>query len=338
METSSKNELEKKKLFLLENEEYLINSSSLRFGFTHEHLKKYKDLLNWWIIVSNHTIKWNTEIVDEFIDRIFVEDDIFPEINGNDSLPWSIEFIELYEDLWSWELLAQNPQVMGNPVIRNHFYNRLYPYFEDYLESRTNMYNGLNGRGNPIDSLLDFEIRSLDNIKEWQIQNVEELENIGYLKWWRISQNTLLPWNEDLMDKYKDKLDFKCLSRNQSVPWDLRLMKKYEDRIDWTLDVQNEDGNMVSEMNNIGINRNIAWDSEILKTFRHKLNPQDISISSSAKWDIDLLIEFNDFWDMNILSLNHFVWDKVFLGFNEEENLIPLLDIVLEKSFEGKND
>ena len=47
-------------------------------------------------------------------------------------MPWSIEFIERYENVWNWELLAQNDNVMGNPEIRNHFYNRLYPYFEEH--------------------------------------------------------------------------------------------------------------------------------------------------------------------------------------------------------------
>lgn len=328
MQLLSSKGLEKEKQFLLTNEEFFIKGICIWFELTHEQLKKYKSILSWNYIVSNHKIKWNTAIIDEFKDDIFQSNDSFAEFNCNDALPWSIDFIQRYEDLWDWNLLAQNPCVMGNLEIRNHFYNRLYPFIEEYGESCLDSSKSF---GERYCDILDSDSESFKKHKELQFQHSSEILKAKTIDWRLLSLNTLLPWSEELIEKYIDSWHWSELSTNESVPWDLKLIKTFEHKIDWTKDIT--DNNGVTRLNGTSISNNmsIEWDSILLSTFSTKLNNWDISISDRAKWNIDLLIQFTDFWEYGTLSLNKIVWSKVFHQFETEEYLMPLLDFVLEK-------
>jgi hypothetical protein len=312
-------DFEKKKQFLLENEVYLIQSLSFRCKLTRQQLTKYQNLLIWHFIVCNRSINWTTEILDEFKDRIFEDDDPFPEINLNESLPWSIEFIERYEDLWEWFYLAKNDEVMGNPEIRQHFYSRVSEYIQDYEEM------GKSGKSEA--ELLEAELKELSQHKEWQLRSSEEIDRTQNINWMRLSQNKILPWSPELIEKYKDKWEWKWLTMNQSIPWNLELIKQFEDKIDWFTDT----GELVYCVGTLSGNMSVPWDAEILSTYRHRLNRSDVSIGQNAKWDIDLLIQFKDFWDYDILVLNQLIWEKVFPEFDSEEQINELLDAILER-------
>lgn len=323
------NDLEKKKQFLLANEDYLLKSASLWCGLTQQQLRKYKTILQWNFISANHNIKWNTDIIDEFKKEIFKEENQF-DFNYNDSLPWEIEFIERYIDLWDWGYLAQNPKVMGNPKIKKHFHNQLYSFYKASTESRSFKYNGINGSvltyGEEVESSFDIFKKQ----KELQFQHPNEIIKAKSINWLRLSQNTLLPWSAELIEQFIDKWDWSQLSTNESVPWDMELIKKFEHKIDWTIDITDKNGVTTLNGTSISNNMGIEWDSLLLSSFLTKLNKWDISISGNAKWDIDLLIRFSEFWEYNTLSLNRIVWSKVFPEFDSEEHLLPLLDLIIE--------
>src|SRR5690606_4239133 len=151
----------------------------------------------------------------------------------------------------------------------------------------------------------------------------------------RLSQNKVLPWSAELIEKYVDKWDWTVLIHNKSIPWSLKLMKQFEDKIIWSNDLANdltdEDGDTIMYKGSISANFDIEWDAETLSTIKNKLNSHYISINSSTKWDIDFLTQFSDFWDYYALSLNKEVWDKVFPEFNNEEHLNLLLEMILRK-------
>lgn len=328
MKTQLEKSISQKSKFLLKNEKFFLDAASFRIGFSHQHLNKYQSILSWHDIASNTDIKWNATIIDEYSDTLFNEICSF-EFNCNESLPWSIDFIKKYESKWDWELLAQQTYVMGNPEIRNYFYNYLYPYFEDYEESRSKRFNKTNDFGNDYIDSLGRAVDFIHKYKELQFTSLKDILNAKSIDWRILSLNTVLPWSESLINKFKNQWRWSELSRNESVPWNLELMKKFEDNIDWTLNNPNEEPNL--NMQSICGNTGIEWDAFILSAFSHKLDNMDISLSEFAKWDIDLLIQFNNFWSMDVLALNKYVWDKVFIEFNNEENFQPLLDNILKK-------
>ena len=42
------------------------------------------------------------------------------------------------------------------------------------------------------------------------------------------------PWNEALLEKYKDKLDWDEVSSNRNVAWTVSMLEKFKGRINWT--------------------------------------------------------------------------------------------------------
>jgi len=58
---------------------------------------------------------------------------------------------------------------------------------------------------------------------------------------WSIACNGHIRWTEDLIEEYKDRIDFSGLSVNSNVDWSEHLFEKYEDRWDW-LDISGNNG------------------------------------------------------------------------------------------------
>jgi hypothetical protein len=334
MSTPPLSDFEKKKRFLLEHEDFFLAGISIWFRLTHRQLTKYQTILDWWSVVENRHIEWNSEIMDEFKGRIFIEEDIFPTINTNQSLPWSIAFITRFEDLWDWELLSQNEAFMRIPVLRRHFSDRLYPHIGEYEEYDSESYNS---KEKTVIEDLERDLADLERYKEWQFQSVEEIEKAKNIDWRRLSQNAVLPWSAELIERYKDKWEWMWLGQNQYIPWSVELMTQFEDCIDWSMDFEDEEGVTTSASGSISMNLGMVWDAEILSAFMPKLNKWPISMSQCTKWDIDLLIQFKDFWDYGSLALNKLIWSNVFSEFNTEAHLDSLLDTVLKKrSYIGK--
>ncbi len=324
-------QFEKKKQFLLKNEDYLLNTISHHFGFTQLQLRKYSSIINWNAVVQNCNVKWDTKIIDEFSKCIFEGDAIIPAFNMNMALPWSIKFIERYEDLWEWELLAQNPLVMGNPKIRNHFLPYLNQYLEAYRERMEKRYTYFVKHGHEYKNDLKSNLDNFQYHKELQFQQPNEISKAKDIDWNLLSQNLLLPWSAELIEKHIDNWNWSALSMNPSIDWDFDLIKYFEQEIDWNVKVIEKYGITLSSESGISANPKIEWDGKLLSAFFSKLNSCNISHSKSVKWDIDLLIQFNDNWEMHYLSANECLWNKVFHEFHEAENLNPLLNFILEK-------
>ena len=49
--------------------------------------------------------------------------------------------------------------------------------------------------------------------------------------WKNLSGN--YPWNESLLEKYKDKLDWEEVSSNRYIEWTVSMIEKYKNRINW---------------------------------------------------------------------------------------------------------
>ncbi|MBI4931953.1 MAG: hypothetical protein HY841_14425 [Bacteroidetes bacterium] len=324
----STSDLQKKKHFFLKNENFFWDIVSFRYGFKHSQLRQYKTILKWDKIVSNESIEWSIEIVKEFKEFLFREENIF-ELCCNESLPWTIEFLQRYENLWSWELLAQNTCVMCNPTIRKYYYSRLYPYFEDYLDRCSKDFNNVSAENQKFSDEVERDAQEFSKHKELQFQYPKEILNAQDTNWYWLSHNILLPWSAALIEKYIDQWNWTALGRNESIPWDLELLKKFEHKIDWTMDFPDAKGKTATTGRSISYNMSIEWDSDILSTFRNRLDKFPISMFGNGKWNIDLVIQFNNFWDMDVLYLNKAVWEKTFPEFHTEERLIPFMDYLV---------
>lgn len=64
--------------------------------------------------------------------------------------------------------------------------------------------------------------------------NIELIEKYKEeLNWLLLSYNKSLPWSPELIEKYKDKWNWADLSGNKSLPWTTELIDKYKNKWDW---------------------------------------------------------------------------------------------------------
>lgn len=329
-----KADFEKKRQFLLRNEGYFIRSVSTLFGFNSEQLKKYGPILEKEFLGVNQAIKWDIDLIAAVIQLPGDNDDFFCELSYNESLPWGFDLIEHFKDKWHWETMACNDVVVTNGTLRNYYFKQLGPHLDGFWEGATNRLLGLYGDGQTIGEACETQYCSVPYYQqrnELQFLDTKEIEQYKEKDWRMLSYNTLLPWSAELIERYQDKWDWPVLCANKCVPWDLELMKKFEDHIDWTIGTPDENG--MTSYDGLGISENLylEWDKEILETFSHKLDPWCISMSIAAKWDIDLLIQFESFWDIHGLGMNTKVWAMVFPEFEKGDIICGLLDMIIER-------
>jgi hypothetical protein len=329
---SMHSDFEKKKQSLLRNDDYFLRSVSAFFGFSHEHLKKYGHILDKEYLGANYDIKWNINLITAVIQQSVDNDDFFYGLSSNESLPWEFDLIEHFKDQWRWDLMALNNTVTKNGALRNCYSEQLSPYLNEYWNGTPNQLSELSGASQSLGEVPEgenFTIPYLQQQEEYlRSMKLDQPKNID----WRMLSNSMkLPWSADLIDHYKDKWDWPVLCVNQCVPWDIELMKKFEEYIDWTVDVPDENGMTSYDSLGISENRYLEWDREILETFSHKLDPWCISMSTSTKWDIDLLTQFESFWNMDGLGMNTKVWSMVFPEFEDEYIICDILDLIMDR-------
>jgi hypothetical protein len=50
--------------------------------------------------------------------------------------------------------------------------------------------------------------------------------------WKELSRD--IPWTEDLLERYKDKVDWEAVCNNSDIHWSVAMLEKFRKQIDWT--------------------------------------------------------------------------------------------------------
>lgn len=315
-----------KSRYLLKHHEYLLIRACAFFPFTADEVRKYSPIINWYYLAVNHNVEWDVELIEEFKHQLFDKDGVFPEFNLNESLPWSVAFIERYIDEVEWELLSQNNSVVEDKTIRDRFYSELKPHEENV--QRTLAYDGDNLDSDSFDFLDNFGFGKKYH-PELYLNHPNEAVLIEDVDWVRMSRNENFDWSIELIDQYLDKWSWYNLTMNKSIPWDLKMLERYEDFLDWSVTERSDVKDTYSIVtHSVSSNLSIAWTREMLQRFRHKLDPETISVNENIKWSFELVRDFIDIFEPRLLALNNACWNKAFPEFNKRENLIPLLEIL----------
>jgi hypothetical protein len=164
------------------------------------------------------------------------------QLSRNTKLPWSIELIEKHKDKWDWFYLSMNsgikinleifekfntswngwnPRTLGLnknisvKIIEKYPYSCVYEKQGDYEKNYYTSYLYNEYFPWTIDLI---EEKSFDLF--WKDNNRSSIRKI-------FAKNTLIPWSEELLNKYKRDLDWNHLTENDSVPWSLDLINKF---------------------------------------------------------------------------------------------------------------
>ncbi len=322
--TTFSDEYNKKVKFILSYDEFFINMASLYYPFNKNQLRKYKSILDWKTICGNSEIEWTLDLIIEFEELLTdKEENKFDwQFQTNEGVEWSYDLIKYFHSKWEWEYLAQNSSFMSNKECCNLFQNELLQYFET-IEKLIDTSNYFTDGAYAVLHNANRNVKEMLEHKEFQIQTIQEIDKTEKIDFKYLSQNEILPWSEELLDKYSEKWFWNCISSNQSIPWNLPLLKKYESKLLWFKRTE-------YWLDCVSANLNIKWDSELLKEFHKKIAPVNVSVSHHTCWTIDLLWEFSQFWEYATLSHNVVIWEKVFNEFNSEKSINEIFDLYLK--------
>lgn len=117
---------------------------------------------------------------------------------------------------------------------------------------------------------------------EKKVLNNDFMQRIADETAWRKLSSDLY-WSENLLDKYKEKVDWKEISSNSDILWSISMIQKFKNLIDWD-----------------ALSENICKDSlteDCINTFVEKWNWSQLSANSNLKLSFQLLDKHIDNWD-----------------------------------------
>lgn len=140
----------------------------------------------------------------------------------------------------------------------------------------------------------------------------------------------VVPWSEELLDKYIDCWDWDALSRNQGINFNERMILKYSDRWNWKALSANPSIFMTEKLliafllkganwEALGSNPNIQWTDNLIQKVEWKSFWKGLSSNPSFKWGIKILKKYEENWDWEHLSKSELIpWNEEILGTFED--------------------
>lgn len=288
-----------------------------KIPWTEDLIAKYEYCLDFEILSYNERINWSEALIDRFIDRWN-----WKGLSFQPNLPWSEQFITKYENYWDWNYILLNENIPWTvPLVEKYFHSF------DHLKSSAFASN------------------------EIFTNNVEIIEEFSdHLCWHTISRNPDLPWDEmNLLERWKDKINWRVISQNEYF---LRNPQFFENNLmDWMKNPQ-DPFQMLSRINSLpwsipfidrfieywdwsslSVNRSLPWSIELIDHYIDRWEWGFIELSEGGEefvdsgligntgipWNIDWLIIYEKFIDIEVLMRDWAIWDKAFKPYMDEK-------------------
>jgi hypothetical protein len=139
-----------------------------------------------------------------------------------------------------------------------------------------------------IEFLSHFERDFVFSTGRVNIDSFIENGRLDLINWQRLSSNTRINWNEEIIDRFIDNIDFARLCTNESVNWNFQMITKYEKRVIWTTGCEDLSVGDYTEKyagkrksNGVGLfyNKNIIWTKEIVEEWKDFIDPYEIALN-----------------------------------------------------------
>lgn len=186
-----------------------------------DNVRKLKDKLDWKRISRGSKLVSDQNVIDEFSDLWDWE-----KLSQNSNLPLSVEFIQKYKDhlnfdrlsinpasielirqypkseSWNWNLVVMNPAIQYNEESFDFYYSHFKSY---YMAKRKNfsVYERF-----ALNSFLGNVFRSTSMYKDYFFSELF----FNHFPWEEISKIFSVPIPINIIERFKDKLDFKSRS------------------------------------------------------------------------------------------------------------------------------
>ena len=310
----------------IENNNYTINYYDLAKNkgthWSDEFILHFKDKWNWHYILLNESINWSQELfikLDLFDKRISI-------LNGQNL--WTEDFILQNMDRFDWFYLSQNPYLPWS----EKFIEKLKPVWSSRFWNGITINKGIPWKIELIDKYMETDLNpdlalkwsglSLNESLPWNEEFVERFEI--YWEWNGLSGNNNVGLSSMQIEKYKDKLlwkrnhpNFGALSDNTSLPWSEELIDAYLEKWDW---------------DDLARNEGIQWNEKMFNKYKDKLKVNELFLSPNLPWSLEFLTKYENIflntWEMDIHTekCRQVIWDKVFTNILDDEMLETLLN------------
>ena len=307
--------------FFLRYPIYFKQSISEHFPFTKDQLFKYKDFLYWGLVSWNTNILWTQDLIFEFQDLLVWRSfslnpkafkdksliDIFSDkiqwkvndrnnyyrsIAANEGIRWDLETIEKYASKIDFETLSANRNV-------------------DWSETLLDKYR----------YKWDFERLSDNDTIPWTLELFEKYLHEDFINKDQVFEEfigscimineTLI--NYELVEKYKDILEWHFISRNGKLPWkEKNLFEHWSEYIDWAGIAQNEflfreDPNFYHKnydkwqinklhcIHSFCYNNAFPWTVALIEKYKDSIVWDSLCANTGIAWDIDLINHFSEY-------------------------------------------
>lgn len=107
--------------------------------------------------------------------------------------------------------------------------------------------------------------------------------------WENISCN--YPLTEKMLIQHSRNLNWKEVSKNPSIPWDIDMLERFRGRIDWKVFSRNADDDILSE--------------EVIEKFKDSWDWSELSGNFRLPLSYELIDKYIDRWDWNQLTNNY---------------------------------
>ncbi|MDC1213885.1 hypothetical protein N8000_05360 [Rhodospirillales bacterium] len=158
------------------------------------------------------TAPWSAEFIRKFEDKWNWE-----KLSANPSLPWSIELIEQFEDKWDWTQMSIHFAKAWDQEIILKFRDEwdVEELFKCCLEISCNF-------GEDEISTVALSETVIDSFQdELDFSKLSELDT------------EIVPWNAQLLARFKSLWDWDRLSSNESLPLDENLIERFSENWNW---------------------------------------------------------------------------------------------------------
>lgn len=115
--------------------------------------------------------------------------------------------------------------------------------------------------------------------------------------WKELSEN--LDWTEQMLEKYKDKVNWEYISGNRNIEWTSDMLEKFKELIDWM------------ELSDTSCTTILT--ESCLEQFKGYWDWSKLSGNESLKLNYQLIDKFADMWDWTAL-INR--WKEKIYGFD----------------------
>ncbi|MFD1167170.1 hypothetical protein ACFQ2C_16325 [Sphingobacterium daejeonense] len=200
----------------------------------------------------------------------------------------TFKLIDIYKRKLSWGNILNNSSLIWT--------NELISKYDKFIDKGCYTYTDFIKKKEFNENSQNINSRKLSRFSNLSQEDIESII-IESNDWFELSQCTEILWNDHLLSlmkisnekyntihnkKIRDVNYFNYLSENKGVPWDNYLIEKYENLIDFW---------------GISRNRNVTWDFDLLTKYKKKLRWDYLMESGTLEkleWDWEKFQSFKD--------------------------------------------